>query len=60
MRGQKRQTWLQQVYGLLFREVMWQNTNKHLYKIRECIGVKTGITPGAGPCLSSAYKIGSR
>lgn len=60
MLGQKRQARLQQVLHRLCREVMWQNTNKHLYKIRECIGVKTGITPGAGPCLSSAYKIGSR
>jgi len=42
------------------REVLWKNTNKHLYKIKECIGVKTGITPGAGPCLSSAYRIGNR
>ena len=42
------------------REVVWKNTNKHLYKIKECIGVKTGVTPGAGPCLSSAYRIGSR
>lgn len=39
---------------------MWQNTNKHLYQIKECLGVKTGITPGAGPCLSAAYRIGSR
>lgn len=22
--------------------------------------MKTGITPGAGPCLSSAFRIGSR
>lgn len=39
------------------REVTWKNTNKHLYQFRECIGAKTGITPAAGPCLSSAYRV---
>lgn len=28
--------------------------------MRECLGVKTGITPGAGPCLSAAYRVGTR
>ena len=39
------------------RLIEWKNTNRHLFQFRECIGVKTGITPNAGPCLSSAYKI---
>lgn len=42
------------------RQVEWKNTNKHLFSVRDCIGVKTGITPGAGPCLSTAYKIKGR
>ena len=39
---------------------MWHNTNKQIYKVRECLGVKTGITPGAGPCLSAAYRVGHK
>ena len=25
--------------------------------LKDCIGVKTGITPGAGPCLSTAFRV---
>lgn len=32
----------------------WKNTNKLLDK--GFIGIKTGITDTAGPCLASAYK----
>ena len=42
------------------RQIEWRNTNKHLFNIRDCIGVKTGITPGAGPCLSTAYRVMGR
>ena len=42
------------------REVIWKNTNRLLFKVRECIGIKTGITPGAGPCLSTAFRVGHR
>jgi len=40
--------------------MQWKNTNQHLYAFRECIGAKTGITPSAGPCLSSVYRIMNR
>ena len=42
------------------RQIEWKNTNKHLFTIKDCLGVKTGITPGAGPCLSTAYRIMGR
>ena len=32
----------------------WENTNKMLHK--GFVGVKTGITPNAGPCLSTCFK----
>ena len=38
------------------RKTQWINTNK-LLKIDGFTGVKTGVTPSAGPCLSSMYKI---
>ena len=34
----------------------WHNTNK-LLEIKECLGIKTGITSTAGPCLSSYFKL---
>ena len=37
------------------REVVWQNTNK-LLRRQGFIGIKTGITVTAGPCLASAYE----
>eukprot|EP01017_Pseudomicrothorax_dubius_P051319 TRINITY_DN9855_c0_g1_i1.p1 TRINITY_DN9855_c0_g1~~TRINITY_DN9855_c0_g1_i1.p1 ORF type:complete len:439 (+),score=29.42 TRINITY_DN9855_c0_g1_i1:115-1431(+) len=39
------------------RRLAWENTNKLLSK-EGYYGVKTGITPNAGPCLSSAFKQG--
>ena len=36
------------------REVTWVNTNL-LLEIDEFIGMKTGVTPTAGPCLTVAY-----
>jgi D-alanyl-D-alanine carboxypeptidase (penicillin-binding protein 5/6) len=36
------------------REVVWQNTNK-LLRRKGFIGVKTGVTVTAGPCLASCY-----
>ena len=36
------------------REVIWENTNKMLFK--GFCGIKTGITSEAGPCLVSLYK----
>jgi D-alanyl-D-alanine carboxypeptidase len=38
------------------KEVLWENTNK-LLTIEGFIGVKTGITPSAGPCLTSYFQI---
>jgi len=36
------------------RTLFWQNTNKLLEK--GFCGIKTGVTPNAGPCLSSMLK----
>lgn len=37
-----------------YKDIYWENTNKLLdYGY---YGVKTGITPNAGPCLSAYYK----
>jgi D-alanyl-D-alanine carboxypeptidase (penicillin-binding protein 5/6) len=38
------------------REVIWNNTNK-LLKLDGFVGIKTGITPSAGPCLASCFSI---
>ncbi|EAS05970.2 D-alanyl-D-alanine carboxypeptidase family protein (macronuclear) [Tetrahymena thermophila SB210] len=42
------------------REQTWENTNKLLKSSCYCIGVKTGITPAAGACLSSCFSINNR
>ena len=39
-----------------YRKSTWKNTNK-LLNIEGFIGVKTGVTPTAGPCLSSCFQI---
>ena len=36
------------------KECSWDNTNK-LLNVNGFIGVKTGVTPAAGPCLSSIF-----
>jgi len=38
-----------------YKELFWENTNKLLDQGFE--GVKTGITPNAGPCLSALYRL---
>lgn len=38
----------------------WKNTNLLLGKYEDCIGIKTGITPWAGPCMSTAFKKNGR
>ena len=38
-----------------FREIEWVNTNL-LLEQNECLGVKTGITPTAGPCLCTYWQ----
>ena len=40
--------------GSKTREVVWENTNK-LLRREGFIGIKTGITVSAGPCLATAY-----
>jgi D-alanyl-D-alanine carboxypeptidase len=37
------------------REVIWENTNK-LLRREGFIGVKTGVTVTAGPCLATCYE----
>ena len=34
----------------------WLNTNKLLQTNPDCIGIKTGITKPAGPCLASSFQ----
>jgi D-alanyl-D-alanine carboxypeptidase len=36
------------------KEVVWENTNK-LLRRKGFIGVKTGVTVTAGPCLASCF-----
>lgn len=38
------------------KQVQWENTNK-LLAIEGFLGVKTGITPSAGPCLTSYFQL---
>jgi D-alanyl-D-alanine carboxypeptidase len=38
------------------REVTWKNTNSLLDE-ETCTGVKTGITPNAGPCLCASFRL---
>ena len=33
----------------------WHNTN-HLLKDPYCTGIKTGVTPAAGPCLAASMR----
>lgn len=40
--------------GGITREVEWENTNK-LLRRDGFLGLKTGITVTAGPCLAAAY-----
>ena len=41
------------------REVVWENTNK-LLRRNNFIGVKTGVTVTAGPCLATCYEAGDK
>jgi D-alanyl-D-alanine carboxypeptidase len=34
----------------------WVNTNALLQRESNCTGIKTGVTPAAGPCLASSMK----
>ena len=38
----------------IYRKVEWVNTNK-LLNIDGFVGIKTGVTTSAGPCLASLY-----
>ena len=45
---------------LLFHSIFASNHATFLlvlWKIKECLGIKTGITSTAGPCLSSYFKL---
>ena len=39
------------------RKMEWANTNK-LLDFDHCLGIKTGITPAAGPCMSAYFSDG--
>lgn len=53
-----------------FREVTWESTNKLVTNIffrrkyqlgrNDCIGVKTGVTPTAGPCFAGNFLVNNR
>ena len=36
------------------RDEKWINTNK-LLSLEHCEGIKTGITPAAGPCMTAYF-----
>ncbi|EAR97583.1 D-alanyl-D-alanine carboxypeptidase family protein (macronuclear) [Tetrahymena thermophila SB210] len=38
------------------RNAQWENTNKLLLRNSHFIGIKTGNTPNAGPCLATHYQ----
>lgn len=40
------------------RRCSWENTNK-LLDIASCLGGKTGVTPTAGPCLATLFRVNS-
>lgn len=41
--------------------VRWENTHKLLHsRPGEYVGIKTGVTNAAGPCLSSMVKVDNR
>jgi D-alanyl-D-alanine carboxypeptidase len=39
------------------RVIEWQNTNKLLWRSKKVLGLKTGWTKNAGPCLCSAMRL---
>jgi D-alanyl-D-alanine carboxypeptidase len=39
----------------LSRNVKWVNTNK-LLSLDHCEGIKTGVTPTAGPCMAASFQ----
>jgi D-alanyl-D-alanine carboxypeptidase len=41
-----------------YRNVSWKNTNR-LLNTEGFVGVKTGVTPSAGPCLASMFRTNS-
>nr|QBH22554.1 D-alanyl-D-alanine carboxypeptidase family protein [Philasterides dicentrarchi] len=45
--------------GNSFRIAIWKNTNELLGKYG-CLGIKTGVTPWAGPCMSTAFNYQGR
>lgn len=42
------------------KTLQWENTNKLLHRVSCCVGVKTGVTPAAGPCLATAFCLEQR
>jgi len=44
-------------FDLQRRDFWWENTNKLLNKY--FMASKTGITPSAGPCLITVFRVGS-
>ncbi len=55
MSTKKYSCWISDNEGVR-REIVWENTNK-LLRRPNFIGVKTGVTVSAGPCLATCYKI---
>lgn len=39
------------------KPILWTNTNKLLQTNSNIVGIKTGITPKAGGCLATQFKI---
>ena len=41
-------------------ETSWTNSNVCLHEFEACIGIKTGVTPESGPCLSTYWKFDNK
>jgi D-alanyl-D-alanine carboxypeptidase len=42
------------------KEVQWTNTHRLLHERDEYVGIKTGVTITAGPCLASCLRLNDR
>lgn len=42
---------------IICKPILWSNTNKLLQTNSTVVGIKTGITPKAGGCLATQFRI---
>lgn len=46
---------IESYFGNEVKELTWENTNKLLW-MKGWTGIKTGVTPNAGPCLAALFE----